>query len=258
MSDSVADTCSIEGCDKKLLSRGWCSMHYARWSRNGRGNYNPAISKTPNRIDGDVPTRFWAKVDKTEDCWIWTGTKTLGYGTFGIDNITRFAHRVAYELERGPLAENMRLLHRCSNSACVRPEHLLVVRVKEKIPYTKPTEDERFWRNIHKTDGCWEWIGGKQSAGYGSLFIVGRKKLAHRHSYELAHGPIAAGMYVDHTCHNPSACRNTQAKPRKPPRCARRKHHRSPRCQMAFGSPQVQRAGRSRGTHNQCRLLRHH
>jgi len=32
-------TCSVEGCDKPVTSRGWCEMHYYRWRRHG----DPAI-----------------------------------------------------------------------------------------------------------------------------------------------------------------------------------------------------------------------
>jgi hypothetical protein len=28
-------TCAIEGCDKEVLARGWCSKHYYRWRRSG-------------------------------------------------------------------------------------------------------------------------------------------------------------------------------------------------------------------------------
>lgn len=27
--------CSIEGCEKRVNCRGWCKMHYQRWSRHG-------------------------------------------------------------------------------------------------------------------------------------------------------------------------------------------------------------------------------
>jgi HNH endonuclease len=28
-------TCSIEGCDRPVLGRGWCAAHYQRWKRHG-------------------------------------------------------------------------------------------------------------------------------------------------------------------------------------------------------------------------------
>lgn len=28
-------TCSVDGCEKTILGRGWCSMHYSRWRRWG-------------------------------------------------------------------------------------------------------------------------------------------------------------------------------------------------------------------------------
>jgi len=27
--------CTVEGCDGKAQSRGWCGKHYARWLRHG-------------------------------------------------------------------------------------------------------------------------------------------------------------------------------------------------------------------------------
>lgn len=27
--------CAVDGCDRPTLARGWCSLHYGRWSRNG-------------------------------------------------------------------------------------------------------------------------------------------------------------------------------------------------------------------------------
>lgn len=72
---------------------------------------------------GDVE-RFWAKVKKTERCWLWTGGKSRkGYGHFKLGGKHMRANRVAFELTNGPLAGKM-ALHSCDNPACVRPDHL--------------------------------------------------------------------------------------------------------------------------------------
>ena len=59
---------------------------------------------------------------------------------------------------------------------------------------------------FHK-DGCWEWLGSKTTDGYGTACLQYKgfkEKLAHRLSYRLFYGDIPAGMYVCHTCDNPS------------------------------------------------------
>ena len=53
--------------------------------------------------------------------------------------------------------------------------------------------------------GCWLWTGAVLSAGYG--LMRGRRPgniLAHRVSWELAHGPIPEDQYVLHRCDVPS------------------------------------------------------
>lgn len=68
--------------------------------------------------------RFWAKVDKSGECWIWTGPKTkFGHGTF----MGHGAHRIAWELERGPIPPGICICHNCpggDNPACIRPAHM--------------------------------------------------------------------------------------------------------------------------------------
>lgn len=68
-----------------------------------------------------------------------------------------------------------------------------------------------FWRKfktkiqINQSNGCWEWCGGKNSRGYGSISLFGLKKgkqLAHRVSYQLYFGPISEGLYICHHCDN--------------------------------------------------------
>lgn len=70
--------------------------------------------------------RFWSKVNKTDDCWLWTGAKTdKGYGRFWKDGKRLAAHRVSYEIASGPIEEGLLICHRCDNVLCVRPDHLL-------------------------------------------------------------------------------------------------------------------------------------
>lgn len=77
---------------------------------------------------GTVAGRFWAKVIKTEDCWIWIGARTKrGYGVFGPHHGQALrAHRVAWELTYGPIPEGLRTLHKCDTPFCVRPDHLFL------------------------------------------------------------------------------------------------------------------------------------
>ena len=82
----------------------------------------------------DWQIRFWRKVDKTDSCWNWIGAKgARGYGSVGIVMLGghRPAHRVAFELLRGPIPDGLVLDHLCRNRACVNPEHLEIVTSRE-------------------------------------------------------------------------------------------------------------------------------
>lgn len=67
--------------------------------------------------------------------------------------------------------------------------------------------EERFWDKVDKAEGCWQWMASKDRGGYGRIWLNQTSRLAHRISYEWAHGLIPEGMYLDHMCHN-RACVN--------------------------------------------------
>lgn len=72
--------------------------------------------------------RFWSKVQKTEDCWIWTGAKMpSGHGVFRGEEKNYTAYRWAWEEKYGPVPDGLVLDHIvCDNPPCVNPDHLKV------------------------------------------------------------------------------------------------------------------------------------
>lgn len=78
--------------------------------------------------------RLWAKVAKTENCWLWTGrVNARGYGL--IDGATKplYVHRVSYELAAGPIPEGLTIDHLCRQPLCVNPAHLEAVTNEENV-----------------------------------------------------------------------------------------------------------------------------
>jgi hypothetical protein len=66
----------------------------------------------------------------------------------------------------------------------------------------------RFWRNVTRSDWCWNWSGSKNALGYGRLFISKTKAvMAHRFSWEIHQGQIPKGLLVLHRCDTPSCVR---------------------------------------------------
>lgn len=168
-------TCSIEGCERPHNAKGFCQMHYLRWRSTGDpGPADSTLGKSKGRtceVDGcDKPMRskglcamhgqrlrvhgttddlgpteaerFWAKVDKSGDCWLWTSAlNNTGYGQFRSAGRLVLAHRWSYESANGPVPNGLVLDHLCRTPACVNPGHLEPV-----------TQDENMRRA--RRDGC--------------------------------------------------------------------------------------------------------
>lgn len=62
--------------------------------------------------------------------------------------------------------------------------------------------EERIRRQtrVDSETGCIIWTGNADTSGYGRLKIHGRHQRVHRLAYELARGPIPAGLQIDHLC----------------------------------------------------------
>lgn len=62
-------------------------------------------------------------------------------------------------------------------------------------------------RTIRVESGCLLFTGSVNAQGYGTVRYDGRATLAHTALWESMHGPRPKGMELDHTCHDPRACK---------------------------------------------------
>ncbi|RWO34773.1 MAG: hypothetical protein EOS10_00270 [Mesorhizobium sp.] len=116
--------CSISDCGKSHAARGWCIVHYQRWSRHG----DPLAGR--KTMNGE-PQRYYREVVLTyegDECIPWPYVVSFGgYGRMKKDGTMQFVHRlVCAEVNGPPPTPDHEAAHSCGKGhlACVTKRHL--------------------------------------------------------------------------------------------------------------------------------------
>lgn len=121
----AAVVCSFNGCERPHNARGFCRGHYTQLKR-GRpvSDMTPLSPRLPRGATVAERLAFHSSPGP-RGCVIFDGAKNSdGYGLLSVDNVSRLAHRVAYELSIGPISDGAVVRHSCDVRACVGPGHL--------------------------------------------------------------------------------------------------------------------------------------
>lgn len=77
-------------------------------------------------MDASTETRFWQRIEKSDDCWLWTVASSDGRPYLSVKGRTRRAHRISWEIHFGFIPAGMEVCHHCDIPMCVRPDHLFL------------------------------------------------------------------------------------------------------------------------------------
>jgi hypothetical protein len=138
-------TCSIEGCGKKIIARGWCSAHYGAWWRTG-----DPLTRTMARHGEPMAWLRSHLSATTDECILWPFKSAYesGYGSVLLDGSLTGAHRAMCRIAHGdPPSTIHQAAHSCGIRKCINPRHLSWKTPKEnevdKVAHGRDSQGER-------------------------------------------------------------------------------------------------------------------
>jgi len=137
------------------------------------------MSHRPLNLSESAIQRFWKFVDKSKECWEWTGFRNKqGYGRFGIAGSQCVnAHRVSWTIANGPIPDGQFVCHKCDNPSCVNPEHLFVGSRQDNIDDMMIKKRSRHFKNLQYYGVQWQerYDGPNRKGRWHSVICINGK-----------------------------------------------------------------------------------
>lgn len=151
----------------------------------------------PNRwVNIPQERRILSRFRRGDGCWEWDHISpgTGGYGVVRYNGRQMVAHRAVYEILVGPIPEGLTLDHLCRNRACVRPDHLEPVSMRENVLRGKAVTAEHAVKTHcpagHLYDEANTYMGSLQ----GGRFRCRKCRACHRERERLRKARVRAGL----------------------------------------------------------------
>jgi hypothetical protein len=99
----------------------------------------------------NLTDKFWAKVNKTQTCWLWTGKIDDGYGRAYLTHTKQLylVHRALFAIFKEPIRKGLVVDHLCKVRACCNPKHLRQVTISENTKGHATTAFKEICPNGH-------------------------------------------------------------------------------------------------------------
>lgn len=128
------------------------------------------------RRHGGDPAYFWSRIARAgpDECWIWQGcVEGSGYGRIYVDGRNWTSHRRAFHLSKGAIPPGAVIMHRCDNTRCCNPAHLIASTQAENM---EDMVRKRRSRN-HRKSAC---IHGHPFDEENTRYFRGKNGRTHR------------------------------------------------------------------------------